>query len=164
MPGQSRPAAGSTGSAPESVWDYPRPPRVEPSSEHVVVRLGGRVLADSRRTVRVLETSHPPSYYIPVADVDMPRLRRGRGTSWCEFKGGAVYWDGEEAEAIGWSYPEPSPGFEALQEHIAFYPARVDEATVDGERVEPQEGGFYGGWITSRVTGPFKGAPGTHGW
>jgi len=157
-------AAGSASWHPESVWDYPRPPRIEPSSEHVTVRLAGTVLAYTRHSLRVLETSHPPVYYIPVADIDMPRLRKGEGTSWCEFKGTAVYWDSGETEAIGWSYPESSPGFEALRGHIAFYPARVDEATVDGEHVKAQEGGFYGGWITSRVTGPFKGAAGTRGW
>jgi len=157
-------APGGAGSHPESVWDYPRPPRWDPSGEHVVVLLAGRVLADTRRSLRVLETSHPPVYYIPVADIDMARVHEGRGTSWCEFKGTAVYWDAGEARAIGWSYPEPSPGFEALRGHIAFYPARVEKATVDGELVKPQEGGFYGGWITSRVRGPFKGAAGTHGW
>jgi uncharacterized protein (DUF427 family) len=155
---------GSASSGPESVWDYPRPPRVEPSSEHVVILLAGRVLADTRRSLRVLETSHPPVYYVPVADIDMARVRKGDGTSWCEFKGTAVYWDGDGEEAVGWSYPEPSPGFEVLRGHVAFYPARVDEATVDGERVKPQDGSFYGGWITSRVTGPFKGGPGTRGW
>ena len=148
----------------ESVWDYPRPPRVEPSNEHVVVRHAGRVLADTLRSLRVLETSHPPGYYIPCADIDMSRLRRGEGRSWCEFKGDAAYWDCEGVEAVGWSYPDPSPGFQSLREHIAFYPSRVEEATVDGERVVSQEGGFYGGWITSRVTGPFKGPPGTRGW
>ena len=153
----------ASANARESVWDYPRPPRVEPSSEHVVLRLGGRVLADSRRALRVLETSHPPTYYIPVADIDMSRLSRGAGTSWCEFKGAAAYWDADGDPAIGWSYPEPARGFELLRDHIAFYPARV-EATVDGEPVLPQPGGFYGGWITSRVSGPFKGAPGTSGW
>jgi len=148
----------------ESVWDYPRPPRVEAGSERVRVLLGGTVLADTTAALRVLETSHPPVYYVPVADIDMSRLRRSRATSWCEFKGTAVYWDADGAQGVGWSYPEPSSGFEALAEHIAFYPGRVDEATVDGERAKPQEGGFYGGWITSRVVGPFKGGPGTRGW
>lgn len=155
---------GGASAGPESVWDYPRPPRVEPSSEHVVILLAGGVLADTRRSLRVLETSHPPAYYIPVADIDMSRLHKADGTSWCEFKGTAVYWEGDGAEVIGWSYPEPAPGFEALRGHIAFYPARVGEATVDGERVRHQEGGFCGGWITSRVTGPFKGGPCTRGW
>ncbi len=154
----------SAGAGRESVWDYPRPPRVEPSNEHVVVVLAGVALAETRSSLRVLETSHPPVYYIPMADIDMSWLRQGARTSWCEFKGAAVYWDADGAEAAGWSYPEPALGFESLREHIAFYPARVDEATVDGERVKPQEGGFYGGWITPRVTGPFKGPPGTRGW
>src|SRR5690348_2030178 len=148
----------------ESVWDYPRPPRVEAGGEHVVVRLAGTVLAATTRSLRVLETSHPPVYYIPIADIDMSRLRKGEGTSWCEFKGTAAYWDADGVAAIGWSYPEPASGFEMLSGHNAFYPARVDEATVDGERVTPQEGRFYGGWITSRIEGPFKGGPGTRGW
>ena len=93
-----------------------------------------------------------------------PVCAQTRQTSWCEFKGTAVYWDADTAPAVGWSYPEPSPGFEDLRGHVAFYPGRVDEATVDGERVEPQEGGFYGGWITSTIVGPFKGGAGTHGW
>jgi len=155
-------AAGSARA--ESVWAYPRPPRVEPSSEHVTVRFAGRCLADSRRALRVLETSHPPVYYLPQADIEMSMLRRGNGASWCEFKGTAVYWGCGRTQAIGWSYPDPSPGFEQLRDHIAFHPGRVEEARVDGEPVAPQEGGFYGGWITSRVIGPFKGGPGTHGW
>ena len=148
----------------ESVWEYPRPPRVEPSSEHVRVVLQGTVLADTRAALRVMETSHPPVYYIPISDIDMAQLRQTGDASWCEFKATAVYWDAEGAQAVGWSYPNPSPGFEALGEHIAFYPGRVDEATVDGEKVKPQDGGFYGGWITSRVVGPFKGGAGTSGW
>lgn len=154
--------AGGLGS--ESAWDYPRPPRVEPTAEHVRVLLGDRVLADTTSALRVLETSHPPVYYIPESDIDMTRLQRTSRTSFCEFKGTAVYWDADGAPALGWSYPDPAPGYQALAGHIAFYPGRVDEATVDGERVRPQEGGFYGGWITSRVRGPFKGAPGTEGW
>ncbi len=148
----------------ESAWDYPRPPRVEPSREHVRVTLAGAVLADTTSALRVLETSHPPVYYIPVADIDMTRLRRAGGSSLCEFKGTAAYWDADGAPAVGWSYPDPFPGYELLAGHIAFYPGHVDEATVDGERVKPQAGGFYGGWITSRVAGPFKGAAGTRGW
>ncbi|MDQ6810743.1 MAG: DUF427 domain-containing protein [Actinomycetota bacterium] len=148
----------------ESVWDYPRPPRVDPSGERVRVVLGDTVLADTRAALRVTETSHPPVYYIPVSDIDMTRLRQTRDASWCEFKGTAAYWDADGAPAVGWSYPNPAPGFEALGEHIAFYPGRVDEATVDGEKGKPQEGVFYGGWITSRIVGPFKGATGSRGW
>lgn len=147
----------------ESVWDYPRPPRVEQSEELVVVRLQGAPLAESRRALRVLETSHPPVYYLPFEDVRMGLLRPGAGSSWCEYKGRAVYWDAPGAPGVGWSYPDPSTGFQALREHIAFYPQAV-QASVDGEPVRAQEGGFYGGWITSRVRGPFKGGPGTSRW
>ena len=149
----------------ESVWDYPRPPRVEPSAARVVVELDGEVLADTRRSLRVLETSHPPVYYIPAADVRTDRLApSGRRSSWCEYKGSATYLDAGDHRAVAWTYPSPSPGFEAIGGCYAFYPGRVDRASVDGERVEAQPGDYYGGWITSAVTGPFKGGPGTRGW
>ena len=149
----------------ESVWDYPRPPRVEPSAARVVVELDGQVLADTRRSLRVLETSHPPVYYIPAADVRTERLRpSARRSTWCEFKGAASYYDAGDRPAVAWSYPSPSPGYEAIAGCYAFYPGRVDRATVDGEQVVAQPGDFYGGWITSAVTGPFKGGPGTTGW
>lgn len=152
----------------ESVWDYPRPPRVEPSSEHVVVTHGGVVLADTTSSLRVLETSHPPTYYLPRDSFADGVLRPADGASWCEWKGQAAYLDvvaGDEAlGAIAWTYPDPSPRYASLLDHVALYPGRVDVCTVDGEVVEPQPGSFYGGWITSRVTGPFKGAPGTSGW
>jgi len=149
----------------ESVWDYPRPPRVEPSAARVVVELDGEVLADTRRSLRVLETSHPPVYYLPAADVRTGRLTPSpRRPTVCEFKGTARYYDAGDRAAVAWSYPSPNPGFEAIAGHYAFYPGRVDRATVDGERVEAQPGDLYGGWITSAVTGPFKGGPGTTGW
>jgi uncharacterized protein (DUF427 family) len=149
----------------ESVWDYPRPPRVEPSAARVVVELDGEVLADTRRSLRVLETSHPPVYYLPAADVRVDRLRpSARRPTVCEFKGTARYYDAGDQVAVAWSYPSPRPGYEAIAGHFAFYPGRVDVATVDGEQVEAQPGGFYGGWITSAVTGPFKGGPETSGW
>ena len=152
----------------ESVWDYPRPPALDPSSERVVVRHRGHVLADTASALRVLETSHPPTYYIPFADVDWNFLERVEGSTWCEFKGAASYADivveGHRIPRAAWWYETPTPGFEALQDYLALYPGRVDEATVDGEVVQAQEGDFYGGWITSRVVGPFKGAPGTLGW
>jgi len=152
----------------ESVWDYPRPPRVEPTGEHVVVVLGGVQVVDTTRALRVLETSHPPVYYVPVADVLPGALVPAAGTSFCEYKGTASYvtvtGGGAVAERAGWYYPEPSPGFEALAGHVALYPGSMDVCTVDGEVVRPQEGGFYGGWITDRVVGPFKGAPGSRGW
>ena len=149
----------------ESVWEYPRPPRVEPSAARVVVELDGEVLADTRRSLRVLETSHPPVYYIPAADVRSERLRASaRRSTWCEFKGAARYYDAGGRTAVAWSYPSPSPGYEAIAGHFAFYLGRVDRATVDGEQVVAQPGDFYGGWITSAVTGPFKGGPDTMGW
>jgi uncharacterized protein (DUF427 family) len=149
----------------ESVWDYPRPPRVEPSAARVVVELDGQVLADTRRSLRVLETSHPPVFYIPAADVRVERLRpSARRATFCEFKGSASYYDAGDRPAIAWSYASPSPGYAAIAGCYAFYPGRVDRATVDGEQVEAQPGDFYGGWITSAVTGPFKGGPGTTGW
>ena len=153
----------------ESVWDYPRPPRVEPSDERVVVTHGGVVVADTTASVRVLETSHPPTYYLPRRHFADGVLRPGpTGASWCEWKGAADYLDlvvGDDVlTSVAWTYPTPAPGFEALLDHVALYPGRVDRCTVDGEVVEPQPGSFYGGWITSRVTGPFKGSPGTSGW
>jgi uncharacterized protein (DUF427 family) len=149
----------------ESVWDYPRPPRVEPSPVRVVVKLDGEVLADTRRSLRVLERSHPPVYYIPAADVRVERLTpSARRSTWCEFKGAAKYYDAGDRAAVAWSYPSPRPGYEAIAGHFAFYPGRVDSATVDGEQVEAQPGDFYGGWITSAVTGPFKGGPRTTDW
>jgi uncharacterized protein (DUF427 family) len=149
----------------ESVWDYPRPPRVEPSAARVVVELDGQVLADTRRSLRVLERSHPPVFYVPAADVRVERLRpSARRSTWCEFKGAARYYDAGDHPAVAWSYGSPSPGYAAIAGHFAFYPGRVDRATVDGEQVVAQPGDVYGGWITSAVTGPFKGGPQTLGW
>jgi uncharacterized protein (DUF427 family) len=153
----------------ENVWDYPRPPRVEPLSRHVRVELAGRELASSGRALRVLETSHPPTVYIPPRDVRMEWLVESPGRrTWCEFKGQATYLDavvgGHRVAAVGWRYRHPAPGYEALTDHIALYPGRVDGAWLDGERVQAQPGDFYGGWITADLTGPFKGGPGTLGW
>lgn len=154
----------------ESVWDYPRPPRVEASSEHVVVEHAGRRVADSIAALRVVETSHPPTYYVPMADVAEGVLHPALSglRTLCEFKGQAQFWDlvvdGERVADVAWSFPRPVAGYEGLVGHVAFYPGRVDACWVDGEAVTPQPGGFYGGWITSRVVGPFKGAPGTMGW
>lgn len=154
---------------PESVWDYPRPPRLEPSTRSLRIVHGGTVIAQTARSLRILETSHPPVYYIPQADIAMRLLRLSvRRGSFCEFKGVAAYWSlvlaGETVADVAWSYGSPSSGYAALKDHLAFYAARVDECTVDGERVQPQPGDFYGGWITSHIAGPFKGAPGTLGW
>lgn len=152
----------------ESVWDYPRPPRIEPSTEQVTVVLGGVTIADSRRALRVLETSSPPTYYIPRVDVIDGVLTDDDHTTWCEWKGRASYCNatagGHSAPRAAWTYLAPHPEFAALRDHVAFYPARVDGCFVDGERVQPQAGEFYGGWITTRIVGPFKGDPGTEGW
>ncbi len=155
---------------PESVWDYPRPPRVELSSNRIRVVLGGAVIADTTSAHRVLETSHPPVYYVPLEDVAPGSLESSRGRStFCEWKGVAAYFDviggdGRQAPRAAWTYANPAPGFEAIRDAVAFYPAAMDECTVDGELVEAQEGDFYGGWITSDIVGPFKGSPGTLGW
>lgn len=163
-----RPVAAVAGPGQESVWDHPRPPRVDPSDELVQIRVGGVLVASSTRTLRVLETSHPPTYYVPISDFADGALRRAAGSSWCEFKGAATYFDvvGGEVTAPGaaWTYPDPTPGFEAILDHVAVMPAAMDECRVDSEVVRPQEGAFYGGWITSRVVGPFKGGPGSRFW
>lgn len=159
-----------TGPALESVWDYPRPPRLEPCSKRVRVVLGGAVIADTTQAYRVLETSHPPTYYVPAEDLAPGSLEASRaGGSFCEWKGMASYLDaiggdGRRVERAGWTYLDPAPGFEAIRGAVAFYAGLMDECTVGGERVVEQEGGFYGGWITSDVAGPFKGAPGTFNW
>lgn len=152
----------------ESVWDYPRPPRVEATTKRVQVFFAGDLVAESRRALRVLETSHPPVYYLPPEDVRTDLLTRTEGRSFCEFKGGAVYWTlragGSTSQDAAWSYPDPAKGFERLRDHLAFYPSRVSGCFVDGERVTAQAGDFYGGWITADIKGPFKGGAGTWGW
>lgn len=152
----------------ESVWDYPRPPRVEPVHARVRIEFGGQLIAESTRAVRVLETSHPPAYYLPPEDFVDRTLRPANGSSFCEFKGNAAYYDivsgNAVAKSAGWYYPSPSRGFESIAGFVSVYPGRMDRCTVDGEVVTAQEGGFYGGWITSNIVGPFKGATGTWGW
>jgi uncharacterized protein (DUF427 family) len=154
---------------PESVWDYPRPPRVEPTDRRIRVVHRGRVLVDTVRAVRVLETSHPPTYYVPVDDVAPGTLAPsgGRG-SVCEWKGVASYLDvvvgGERVSRAAWTFPSPREGYQALEGRVAFYAHALDECWVDDERVVPQDGSFYGGWITGDVVGPIKGAHGTAGW
>lgn len=152
----------------ESVWSYPRPAIASPSDALIRIEHRGRIVAETRHSVRTLETSHPPSYYIPRSDIAPGVLREGAGRSFCEWKGSAVYWDvviGDLALAgIGWSYPDPTPESEILRDHVAFYAWPFDRCSVDGETVTPQPGGFYGGWITSRLAGPFKGVPGSQGW
>jgi len=154
--------------APESVWDYPRPPRVEASSRRVRVEFAGVTIVDTGRAVRVLETSHPPVYYVPPDEVRADVLAPSPRRTFCEFKGAASYWhlvlgDRQSPDA-GWSYEDPSPGYETLTGMIAFYPGRVDHCSLDEEPVTAQEGDFYGGWVTPEIFGPFKGGPGTVGW
>ena len=152
----------------ESVWDYPRPPRLEESARQIQVVVADVVIAQSRRTLRVLETSQPPAFYIPPDDVQMELLRPSPTRTECEWKGTAHYFDllvaGRETRDAAWCYPSPTPPFAALAGYLAFYPQRVDACFVDGERVQLQEGSFYGGWITNEIVGPFKGGPGTMGW
>ncbi len=152
----------------ESVWDYPRPPRLEDSSRHIQIVAAGEIIADTRRAKRILETSHPPVYYIPPEDVRMDLLRRATGSSWCEWKGEASYYDVVVAERViaraAWCYARPVAAYAGIANYLAFYPSKMDRCTVDGEVVRAQEGDFYGGWITSEIVGPFKGAPGTLGW
>jgi len=153
----------------ESVWDYPRPPRMEPTVRHLRVLHQGVVLAETTSALRILETSHPPVYYIPKGDIAMEHMRASsRRSSFCEFKGLATYWTidvgGQISADAAWSYAAPSAAYAGLKDRLAFYASRVDECWVDGERVEAQPGDFYGGWITRDLRGPFKGAPGTMGW
>ena len=152
----------------ESVWDYPRPPRLEDSNKHIQVVFNGVTIAETRRAKRILETSHPPVYYIPPEDIKMEYLLPASRTTFCEFKGQASYYTitvkGKNIPNGAWHYPHPSKGYESLANYIAFYPGKMDACYVDGERVQAQEGDFYGGWITSEIVGPFKGGVGTSGW
>ncbi len=164
-----RPARTAPGPGQESAWDYPRPPAVRRTDRHVRIRHGTETVADTRGALRVLETAGAPTWYLPREHVRMDLLRpaEGRGTV-CEWKGSAAYFDLVVGDRVSrraaWTYERPLPGFEALAGRIAFYAGRVDEATVDGQVVRPQPGGFYGGWVTDDVVGPFKGEPGTEGW
>ncbi len=162
----------------ESVWDYPRPPRLEPTNRRIRVVQAGIVIADTTHALRILETSHPPVYYIPQSDVRMQFLKAVEGMrTFCEFKGDATYWnidvshvnglkdnEGPIVEAAAWSYESPRSQYAQLAHHLAFYANRVAECWVDDERVKPQSGDFYGGWITADIVGPFKGGAGTLGW
>ncbi len=162
--GQERPPfAVEPGPGQRSVWDFPRPPVIEPVPEEVTVRLGDTLLARTTRCLRVLETASPPTYYLPPEDVQRELLQAAPERSHCEWKGLAHYWDlvhdGETLRGVAWSYPEPFPEFAALADHLAFYPTVLD-CRVGDARVTPQPGGFYGGWITPDLVGPFKGEPG----
>ncbi len=152
----------------ESVWDYPRPPRLEPVNRRLRVVFNGEIVAETVNAKRVLETSHPPSYYIPPEDVRMDLLESAPGRSLCEWKGQAHYYTirvgDRRSEQAAWAYANPTPSFTAIRDHLCFYASRVDACFVDDEQVQPQEGDFYGGWITADIVGPFKGGAGTWGW
>ncbi|MEO0987726.1 MAG: DUF427 domain-containing protein [Cyanobacteria bacterium J06639_14] len=152
----------------ESVWDYPRPPRVEQSSRRIRIIFNGTPIADSQQTWRVLETSHPPVYYIPLEDVQQQYLVPTQRATFCEWKGVAQYYDlvvGDRTISHGvWRYPQPTERFEPIKDCIAIYPSQMDACYVDDEQVQAQAGDFYGGWITSDIVGPFKGGAGTWGW
>lgn len=157
----------------ESVWDYPRPPRVEPTTKQIRVVFNGITIADTRRAQRVLETSHPPVYYIPPEDIRIEYFKSTPRRSFCEYKGSARYHTitvnnksagSKTANNAAWSYPNPAPAYQSIQNHIAFYPSLMDACYVDDEPVTPQPGDFYGGWITKNITGPFKGDPNTSNW
>ena len=152
----------------ESVWEYPRPPRLEPGGCRIQVVLGGITIADTTGALRVLEISHPPVYYLPPDCIVPGTLTPTGRRSFCEFKGWASYMSVTAGDRIepdaAWAYADPSPGYEAMAGYVAFYAARMDACSVDSERVQPQPGGFYGGWVTSKVAGPFKGVPGSASW
>ena len=154
--------------APESVWDYPRPPRLEDFVGRIRIVFAGTTIVDTTRAVRVLETSHPPVYYVPPEDIIPEAVQAAGGQSWCEWKGQARYLDvvvGEaRASKAAWTYPAPTTRFAALKDYVAFYADPMDACFVNDEQARPQPGGFYGGWITDNLIGPFKGAAGTSGW
>lgn len=165
--GQRRPPfAAEPGPGQESVWDYPRPPRLEPCDKHVLVQSDGVVVADTHRAQRLLETGSPPTYYLPVTDVDWDQLEPLEGRSFCEWKGAASYWrcaGGTDGKPVAWRYLDPNPPYQVLKDYAAFYSAPLD-CRVNDERVQPQEGAFYGGWVTADIVGPWKGEPGTGHW
>jgi uncharacterized protein (DUF427 family) len=152
----------------EDVWSYPRPPAVEPVALPVRIEFAGRAVAETASAFRVLETSHPPVYYLPREAFTGCELVPAPGRSFCEWKGEARYWSiragGRVAERAAWSYPDPAPAFAAIRDRLAVYAGAVDRCFVGGEPVTPQPGCFYGGWITRGLKGPFKGGPGSAGW
>ncbi len=152
----------------ESVWDYPRPPRLESVPERLRIVFDGMTIADTTRGWRVLETSHPPTYYIPPEDIAPGSLARIASGSFCEWKGRAIHFDvvgpTRRAPQAAWAYPTPTPDFAPIANHVAFYAAPMESCHVGDDLVTPQPGGFYGGWITPRIVGPFKGGPGSQGW
>ena len=152
----------------ESVWDYPRPPRLEHSTKHIEIVFNGVKIADTHNAIRILETSHPPTYYIPPQDIKTEYLTPTNRATLCEFKGRASYYtlsvNGKTETNVGWYYTQPASGYEDMAGYVAFYPGRMEACYVDGEQVQAQAGDFYGGWITHDIIGPFKGEAGTWGW
>ncbi|CAN5426396.1 DUF427 domain-containing protein [soil metagenome] len=152
----------------ESVWDYPRPPKLEATNKHLKIVFNGEIIAETNRAFRVLETSHPPVYYFPPEDVRMEFLSEAGGSSFCEWKGRAGYYDlqigKKHVENIAWFYPNPTQNFAEIKGYLAFYPSKMDACFINDELVQAQKGDFYGGWITSEIVGPFKGGAGTWGW
>ncbi|MEM6446307.1 MAG: DUF427 domain-containing protein [Cyanobacteria bacterium J06642_2] len=152
----------------ESVWDYPRPPKLEPTTKRIRAIYRNVAIADTRCAMRVLETSHPPVYYIPPQDIQQQYLEPSRKQSFCEWKGMARYYTivvgGDRVPDAAWYYPEPTAAFAAMQNYVAIYPQLMDACYVDDELVQAQAGNFYGGWVTQDIVGPFKGGAGTWGW
>lgn len=152
----------------ESVWDYPRPPHLEETPKPIQIIFNGVVIADTHKAQRVLETSHPPVYYLPPEDIKMDYLLKNTHGSFCEWKGRAVYYTvvvgDKQAANAAWAYPDPTPSFTPIKDYLAFYAHLMDACYVDGELVQPQPGNFYGGWVTKDIVGPFKGGAGTWGW
>lgn len=164
----SNPVRVEPGPGQESVWDYPRPPRLEKVADRLRVEFAAQTLADTRSGYRILETSHPPVYYFPPKDIDLDKLIAEPAETYCEYKGMARYWTLQvgklRSTKAAWSYTHPSARYQEIAGYLAFYPSRVDHCWVSDEPVTAQPGDFYGGWITSRVVGPFKGGRGTLGW
>ena len=152
----------------ESVWDYPRPAVLQDTDKHIQIIFNGETIADTKRAKRVIETSHPPSYYIPPEDIKMEYLIQTSHSSVCEWKGIANYYTikvgDKEAQNVAWFYTNPTETFAPIKDYVTFYAHPMDACYIDGEKVEPQPGNFYGGWITKDVVGPFKGIPGSWGW
>ena len=166
--GKQRPAfARQPAPGEESVWDYPRPPALVADERHIMIFCQELCVVDSSRAFRVLETASPPTFYFPPADVNTTLLQPASGGSFCEWKGQAHYWNlntpNGVLERAGWSYESPRPAFAAIAGWLAFYPQRLD-CRIDQQQVRPQDGGFYGGWVTDEIVGPLKGEPGTGGW
>ncbi|MGB3612991.1 MAG: DUF427 domain-containing protein [Elainellaceae cyanobacterium] len=152
----------------ESVWDYPRPPRIEDVTKHIKIIFNDKLIVDTHRSKRGLETSHPPTYYIPIDDIKMEYLTPTTHATYCEWRGWAKYYTltvgDRQAKNVAWYYTEIFPAYDEVKDHVAFYPGPMDACYVDDEKVQPQAGAFYAGWITSDIVGPFKGDPGTRGW